>query len=114
MKNEYWLRGLKDVTSQYPQYGEVKLKPNHITDGFGHVYEIPNNGYSPKFEYKEYQFRYNYSSRELEMLKDGEAIYTSALDAVNWFDNPPYWIRSLYDEFTKLADNEAWYELSNT
>lgn len=113
IKNDSWFKGLKDVTSQYPEYGEVDLRPNHMTDGFGHIYEIPSNGYSPKFEYTGYQFRYNYDSRELQMLKGGEVIYTSALDAGNWFDNPPYWIKSLYNEFTKLANNEAWYDASD-
>lgn len=110
IKNDSWFKGLKDVTSQYPEYGASDLRPNHITDGFGHVYEIPDNGYSSKFEYKGYQFRYNYDTRELEMLKGGEVIYTSALDAVNWFDGPSYWIKSLYNEFAQLANNEAWYE----
>lgn len=92
-------RGLKDVTDQYPKNDDVPLKPGHVSDGYGKVYEVPKSGYSKVIRYNNFRFRYNFGSQVLEVItEDGSVIHESPVGVVDWFDSPEYWIESIYND----------------
>lgn len=92
-------RGLKDVTDQYPKNDDVPLKPGHVSDGYGKVYEVPKSGYSKVIRYSNFRFRYNFGSQVLEVItEDGSVIHESHVGVGDWFDSPEYWIESIYND----------------
>lgn len=94
-------KDLKRVTTT-----DGPLKSDQVTDGRGNTYEIPTSGVTGPITYREFQYRYNYATRQLEMLYNNRTVVDSMnLDAQSFIDNPQYWIAQHYDEMVDEVKN---------
>lgn len=84
------------------------LPDGYVTDGRGHIYKIPKEGYSKVYTYKDSgrMYRYNYARRVLEYItKDRDVIQEYGLNAGDWCDNPDYWVGYMDDTIQEMVDD---------
>lgn len=84
-------KGLKLATSKTPD-------SQIVSDGWGNSYEIPSEGYSKPVEYiDDVSVRYNFETKEVELLYKKEVLASQGLSAHEWFDGPDYWADEMYN-----------------
>ena len=89
---------LRKMAGYNPFKDLEKVKENgEVTDGKGNEYNIPVTGYSRIYKVDKYNFRYNFSTKELEVLNNNEIIDSINLNASEWVDNPEQWARNYID-----------------
>ena len=101
-------KGLKTVKDPNPS---GSLPDGYVTDGLGNVYRVPDKGYSKDYKYKGYTFRYNYKSKEVEMLNKGNVVNSLGLSSGNWFDGPDYWVGKMYSSSIHEGIDEGYYKV---
>lgn len=96
---------LKRLSSDYA----IPDDKDTITDGWGNIYELPTDGYTPYFDIDDYfKVRYNWNEHTLELytIEDlNEYIDSYGLNPYDFMDNPEYWINKLIDEHEQEMAN---------
>lgn len=89
-----------------------------VTDGWGNLYEIPQEGYSRKVDITdEVSVRYNFKNNQVELLYKDEVVHSEGLNPTEWFDDPDYWADYLYDisldEVARIIEHEEDFMSEN-
>lgn len=86
-----------------------RLPDGYVTDGFGNVYILPNDGTTPIYSLdSNYGYRYNWKEKVIELYakEDNEYQYVTEyyINPYDFIDNPEYWNHRAVEELKDELD----------